>query len=545
MKRLKISLALILALIMTLTLFACGEKSNNSETATTNAPASSAPEVSADEPGETVTSDAPAVTAAPEESTPGKDTITIAVSGDSGTLDHLGMTGGFVTVANMYLENLMQFDSNNETIWILATGTDKIDDIHYTLHLRENVLFSNGNPFTADDVLFTMNLEKDHMSRFLDVQYVDFEKTAKIDDYTIDLWFKEYTLGNFAISEMLIVDAESYDPVQQGISPVGTGPYKVKEYVVNSHIYLERRDDYWGEPAKVKNMNFKCINELSQVTTALELGDVDVASVPAADAQYIESLGDYTIMKTFSGYAVTAYYNCTPGSNLGSKAARDAISYAWDPQRINSVVYYGYAEITPWPLSTHLIDYDPSFANLDDTYADAHNLEKAKAKAEEAGLIGKTIVVITNGSSDLITMAENLQGDLTSIGVNVDIRNYDQATYYSMIMDPSMYDVAIYGIASPSMESIGMFANYPKLFPLGWADEERLAFTALGDTAYSQPDAAVRDEMLKDIYALFREYTPWHCMIDQVNLLALSKELKGAGDTVFLSGSISYLDLHY
>jgi peptide/nickel transport system substrate-binding protein len=472
-----------------------------------------------------------------------KDALNVAVNSDSGTLDHMGITGsgGFLVVVKLYMEPLMHYDEDANAIWVLATGMDKVSDIEYTMHLREDIQFSNGNDFTAEDVMFTMEQEAAHANRFLDVQYVDFEKTSIVDDHTIDLWFTAYTPVNFIkMSQMLIMDAESYDVVQQSQNPVGTGAYKVTDYVVNSHVYLERRDDYWGDTPYFKYVNFKCLNEQSQVTNALETGEIDYASIPAADAEYIESLGKYDVHPGFAGYAMTAYYNQTPGGLLGTKAARDAISYAWDAEAINDAVYYGYAEYVRWPLSEHLIDFDESYANADDTYADRHNLEKAKAKAEEAGLIGKTIRVITNGTAESITVVEILQADLATIGVTVDIINYDQATYYSMLMDVSTYDVAIYGVSAPSMLALDMFANYPTFFTCGWPDEERLAYVQLGLDALGEPDDAKRTEMLKNIINEFYAQAPWYSFIDRVTLSAFNKGIKGV--KTYLDGSVNYVD---
>jgi ABC-type transport system substrate-binding protein len=350
-----------------------------------------------------------------------------------------------------------------------------------------------------------------------------------------------YTPMNLTkMSQLLITDVESFDEQAMTTNPVGTGPYIVTDYVVNSHVQVEARDDYWGDKPAIKTIRFKCLNESSQLTNALETGDVDVAGISFDDVEYVESLGPYDIQSVHPGFATCAFFNMSKDNLLGTKDARDAISYAIDRQSIVDVAYKGYAEIAEWPISKYLVDYQDSFANAYDTYSGGYNLEKAKDLAEKAGLVDKNVRLVTNGAEVFVTMAEIIQADLLEIGITTEIINYDQATYYSVIMDPSGYEIALYATSAPSMLAVDIFANYPTFFTLGWDETERLAYVAKGEDALLTSDEQQRAEKLQGLIDDFYNYVPWFGISDTTNMTAVSKDIKGF--EWWLAGDVRYQD---
>jgi peptide/nickel transport system substrate-binding protein len=472
-----------------------------------------------------------------------KNSLNVAVAQDSGTLDPVNITGygGYLNVSLTYMEPLVDYHSDGTPEYLLAESIDEVSDIEFTVHLREGVKFSNGNPLTAEDVLFSMNREKEHPNRMLDVQFVDWEKTKIVDDLTIDLWFTQYTPMNFMkMSQLMIFDAESFDEEAASTNPIGTGPYVVKDYVVNSSVTVEANPGYWGKQPQIKTINFKCLNEQSQITNALEMGEVDYAAVPSNDAEYIESLGPYVIKTNYSGSAVTAFFNMSEDGLLATKDARDAISYAIDRQSMSDLAFNKYATIVTWPLATDLLDYEDKFADADPTYSTGYDPEKAKELAEKSGLAGKTIRIITNGAEYYVTMAEIMQASFAEIGVSAEIINYDQATYYETIMDPSNYEIAFYFTAAPSRLASDLFANYPTFFKLGWKDSEREAFVAQGQDALATPDEAQRAEKLAALVDTFYTYSPWYGICNMPDLSAISADIEGV--EWWLGGGVHFQD---
>jgi peptide/nickel transport system substrate-binding protein len=531
----KKSLMLLLYAIMIMALASCaGESSDESPGPDTD----DAANVSENENENTNTPDD-----ASEDTTSEKDSLNVAVSLDSGTLDPIGVSGqgGFLNVVLTYMEPLVDYRQGAIPDYTLATGIDEVSDVQYTVRLREGVTFNNGNPFTAEDVLFSMSREKDHPTRMLDVQFVDFEKTKVVDDHTLDLWFTMYTPMNLIkMSQLMIVDAESFDEGTMSTNPVGTGPYAVKDYVVNSHVTVEARDDYWGDKPATKTINFKCLNETSQVTNALETGDVDYASISSGDAKYVESLGPYLLETVNPGFSACAFFNMTEDGPLGSKDARDAVSYAIDRESIVEVAYHGYATPVSWPISESVVDYEDRFANMYDTYSTGYNLDKARELAEKSGLVGKTVRIVTNGAEQFVTAAEIIQADFLEIGVTAEIINYDQATYFSILLDASKYEIALYATSSPSMLAVDIFANYPAFFIVGWNDAERSAYSEKGQDALITSDEQARREKLYGLVEDFYKYIPWYGVCDASTVVAVSKEIKGF--EWWLAGDVRYQD---
>ena len=184
---------------------------------------------------------------------PKKDTLNSAVYGDTGTLDPVGIsgTGGFLYIAPTYMEPLWDYRAGWKIEWLLATSVDDLGLNEMKIHLREGITFSNGNPLTAEDVLFTFKLWKATPNRALSVNGVDLDKTKVLDKYTLDVVFTDPTVDKMTqFSTLLVTDAESYDAKTASSKPIGTGAYVVKNYVVNSYVDLTARTDYWRSKSK-------------------------------------------------------------------------------------------------------------------------------------------------------------------------------------------------------------------------------------------------------------------------------------------------------
>ena len=521
-------LALILALLMLLALAACGGKTAAPETKDDGRKEEEAPkqDIEAQSIG-----DGGTMTIETEGDAVENDrTLYVAVSQDSGTLYPYSCTAfGFTGVARTFQDTLYDYTSGGDIEYLLCTGWEEAEgENEYIMHLREGVKFTNGNPFTASDVIFSMQVSHEHPQYFSNVDTIDFEKTKIIDDYTIDLWFTRFDVGQFpGMMLMYIFDEESFDIQAMATQSIGTGPYIVTEYVTNSYVRVTANPDYWGDPPAIKNIEFDVIDEAQQKVNALTVGKLDFAGITSDDVELVEGLSKYRIWATLSGSCNIAYFNCSPDGPLNTVEKRKAICYAIDRQNINDILFDGYSTLPRWANTEACLDFDESFIDPeDDVYSVGYDPDLARSMVEELGMKGTKLRIMTNGSERYITMAEIVEQNLKDVGLDAEIINYDQATYWGLLMDPTNFDIAMYMNGSPKNMCLDLFPAYLEFFSLGLeGDPVRDAFVDLGNKGLATPDEAERDKILNQLGRDFNKLTAWYAICENLGFTAVDKDL--------------------
>lgn len=431
MMKLRKMLALLLALLMTLSvLAACASGDGDTAGDGSASDASpSAPDSGADASG--------------ADRTPGDDaaesdhTLTIGLTAANTTHDLV--TSVMRTQIRMIYEPLFQEDAETgEIVGKLATSYEQPDEQTVVVHLREDVYFTDGQQLTADDVLYSYRDVWGNGNRASYFTCYDWENTRVVDDFTIE--FKLLHAYGPVVSYMMewaIVCADDYvgenpaDADKWMSSPNGTGPYVCVENVASSHVTYRRKDasEYWGELPECTEVTYKYYSEASAMYIDFETGGLDVAcGISSMDAARVLS-GDRAAN---IGYDVNSINDVLTVALPEETAAfddirvRQAFFMAVDRESV-AVAMYGDLYIPAESILPANVKY---FASQADKLPD-YDPEGAKALLAEAGYPdGMALRLVV--TQDMSVLAEALQASLSTAGFDVSVESYDPPTAIGM-----------------------------------------------------------------------------------------------------------------
>ncbi len=370
--------------------------------------------------------------------TSAKDVLVIGNINDVGTMDPYGVSAmqrGRVTT-NIY-DMLFLITSTGEYIPRLATDWEWTDELHVVFHLREGVVFHNGEEFNAEDVIFTLNYAATNENWATYFTKVDLENSKAIDDFTVEIAFSEPD-GIFMPSLSMVMPildktTTEADPEAKANGGVGTGAYKFVEWITGDSVTLERFDDYWGEPAPIKTVIFRSIPEITQRSIELQTGGIDVAyDLGATDALTIEEDPNLSLLRMPGRCVHNLHFNSSEGHVFANEDLRKAAAYAISAADILQGAYDGAGTVANSYCSNAVPGYN--YDLTEEPYP--QDLEKAKEYFEASGVPeGTKIKIIVDDRAYRIATTEIIKNQLAAIGLDAEIQQFDFSTGYAYAQD--------------------------------------------------------------------------------------------------------------
>ncbi len=478
-----------------------------------------------------------------------KDTLVLANRDDVGTLAPYQDTSTQGSRVRMQVfEPLFMLKNDGSFEPVLAKTWEWKDPTHFVLHLREGVKFHNGKPFTADDVLFSLQYAKKGK---IANKYalLDLASCKAVDALTVELVYTKpdgLAMTYLGGTAGLILDKETSEanPDSLPTTPIGTGPYKFVRWVTGDSVTLVRNDAYWGpNKAIIKNLIFRNVAEITQRTIELQTGGVDFVFDLAASAEStIRNDKKFAIFTEPSLLINSLYPNVSPGKPLANEDLRKAVACAINAADIVKGAYDGNGKPPAGVVSRAAPGFNPSLAGKNFW---PFNLDKAKEYFAKSGVAkGTTLEVIIDGNAFRIATSEIIKNQLAKIGLNLNIRQYDFGTALSLAMNPAeKWDIYMLGsgeasaVAQLSWFTGGIkFVTYPNSDP---------GFKAMVEKLMSTTDVA---QQKTQSYAI-QEYIDAHVPIIPVQedrvLYAHSAKLKGVGTSVIGGMVLMCKDLYF
>ena len=311
------------------------------------------------------------------------------------------------------------------------------DGLSYTFHLQEGVKWHDGKPFTADDVVFSMMdmLPKVHgRARVILGKHLD--RVEKIDDHTVVMRLKApfpafmlmFEPGFAPMMPKHIYAGTDYATNPANQKPVGTGPFKFKEWKRGEFVKLERNPDYWkpGKPY-LDELIFNVIPDAASRAVAYERGSVDVlrgGDIDDVDVRRVRALPntDYTT-KGWEMFSPQAYliFNMRkpPFDNV---KVRQAIMAAMNRKMVVDNIFFGQGKISTGPLVYTEMFYDKNTPPM------PFDMKQARALIKESGINPQDYTIRQLGfpyGSSWDRLGEYTKQSLEQLGFKVNTESTD------------------------------------------------------------------------------------------------------------------------
>lgn len=382
----------------------------------------------------------------------------------------------------------------------------------YTFKLRDGIKFSNGDPVTAQDVKFSLDrFGNPAVNQVMGVLAGGYETAKVIDPQTIEITLSQAVpafLDNIAVFPAFVVPKKLVE--EQGDdffkNPVGTGPFRVKEFVSGSHITFERNPYYWeAQKPYLDTVRFNFATDSNSRLLALTSGEAQIADgIPFSQIKSVKSNPEILLQKA----SVPAWISLSMNEAvkpLADQKVRQAIQYAIDRDTINETILQGTGTIPNSMLPQ--FKYDAA-----DDVVKPYTLDVANAKKlmSESGYPDGFKVTLTypSGFDYYNQMTVLLQQNLKAIGIDVNLVAEDAATIASKFGESDYEMTFPYPQLSSDIAAPDEFAGFytgDSGFYTGWKDP---AVQKLVATFVSTTDEASREKQWPVIQQAFMDQSP-------------------------------------
>ena len=466
-------------------------------------------------------------------SKPDPNMLVMIIESSPTNLDpRVGIDAQSERIDNLIFDDLLSRGNDLNVAPGLAERWDVPDPTTYIFHIHAGARFHDGRPLTSKDVKWTFDSllqGKIHSVKAAVYKYVD--RIDAPDETTVIFHLKEADatlLWNLSDGAMGIVPYGSGD--EMTLHPIGSGPFKFVSAETDREVVLARNDDYWGEKAKLPRIRFAVVPD--ETTEALELrkgsGDLTINSFLTPDTIFtLEREPNLTVMKGPGTRLAYLGFNLRDPI-LKDVRVRQAIAYALDRKPMIEYLWRGQAEPASSVLPTQSWAYNP------DVRVYNHDPEKAKQLLDQAGYLpvnGVRFHITMKTSTDANTrlMVAVMQQQLREVGIALDIRSFEFATFFSDVQHGAFQMYGLRWIGGNEDPDIFEYAFHSSKFPPNGANRgfySNPRVDALIDRARREMDPNVRKMLYAEVQDILAEELPYITLFYLDNVLVHTNRVK-------------------
>ena len=476
---------------------------------------------------------------------PPADTLVMIIESSPTNLDpRVGIDAQSERLDALLFDALVRRDEHFELKPWLAESWETPDPLTYIFHLHRGVKFHDGRPLSARDVKWTFDsilngtirTTKSGTYRFVD-------RIEAPDDYTVIFRLKEpwaNLLWNVSNGASGIVPYGSGTDFTQHI--VGSGPFRLVSNELDREVVIERNPDYWHEPPHLSRVRFMVVPDTTTRALELRKGSADVAinAFPPDMALALKRDRDLVVMRAPGTIYTYLAFNLRDPI-LKDVRVRQAVAYAIDRQPMIHYLWRDFAQAANSVLPVQSWAYDGDVRTYPYDPARARELLDAAGYPARNGVrFHLTMKTSTEESTRLL--AAVLQQQLRQIGIELDIRTYEFATFFADVVKGSFQLYSVRWIGGNNDPDIFEYAFHSQRMPPKGANRGGYfnpKVDALIDAGRRESDQQKRRQIYAQVQQILAEELPYINLWYLDNVLVHSKRVKDvklapAGDYDFL-----------
>lgn len=366
--------------------------------------------------------------------------VTMAISSEPSTLDpQKTFDGGERRINDNVYEALLERNLKGELSPMLATALPaRINDTTWQFKLRQGVKFHNGEPFNADAVVYSVTriFDPDYKSTGLG-DLTGIKGATKVDDYTVNIVTTRLdTLLPSRMYWLKIVPPTGSKNADFAQKPIGTGAYRLTEWVRGDHITLEKNADYWRDKPQIDRARYRFIPESGTALAGLIAGELDFVDNLPSD--YVKRAPAYAARHGLEhSFALISSIS----GPTKDKRVRQALNYAVDKDALAKGLFEGFAA----PARGQMIG-DQSFGFNKSLQPWPYDPAKARALLKEAGAEGATVEFVVPASRWPKTkeMGEAIAGFWQAVGLKPNLQILEFSQYLNRLRDRNVRPDVLY-----------------------------------------------------------------------------------------------------
>lgn len=363
-------------------------------------------------------------------------TVVMLIESSPISLDpRIGTDAQSERISELIFDSLLRRDAASHLQPHLAERWEQPDPVTYVFHLRSGVRFHNGKPLTARDARYTFeslisgeirSLKAANFGRILSVEAPD-DSTLIIrlkEPYASFLW--NVTQGAIGI----VPEGEGQDLARQ---PIGSGPFRFVRAAQDEEVILERNPGYWGTLPRIAQVQFRIVPDATTRALELRKGSADIA-LNSLTADMVEALRrEPTLTVTQQPGNSYQYLSLNLADGRFPPPVRQAIAYAINRDELIAALWRNLVRPADSVLPPQHWAYAPNLPSY--PYEPARSERLLEEAGFRRGSDGVRLRLVFKTSTDQGTreLAAALQNQLARVGIQLDIRSYEFATFYGDI----------------------------------------------------------------------------------------------------------------